>query len=155
MIFKNIFQYQETFSLINLVLNFYSIFVIISPRKGTTVYKIEFYEDKNGKSDVANFIKDLNVKAATSKESRINFNKIAAYLDMLEEMGTRVGEPVTKHLDGEIWELRPLRNRILYAYYKDNKFIILHHFVKKTQKTPKREIEQAKRNLQDYLEGNE
>ena len=44
--------------------------------------------------------------------------------DMLEELGTRVGEPVTKHLDGEIWELRPLKNRFLYAYYKDNKFIM-------------------------------
>ena len=119
------------------------------------MYKIEFYEDKNGKSDVADYIRNLNEKAATSKESRINFNKIVAYLDMLEEMGTRIGEPITKHLDGEIWELRPLRNRFLYAYYKDNSFVILHHFLKKTQKTPKREIEQAKRNLQDYLESNE
>lgn len=66
------------------------------------MYRIEFYEDKNGKSDVADFIRNLNAKAATSKESRINFNKIVAYLDMLEEMGTRIGEPVTKHLDGEI-----------------------------------------------------
>ena len=30
-------------------------------------------------------------------------------------------------------------------------FIMLHHFVKKTQKTPKREIEKAKRELEDYL----
>lgn len=118
------------------------------------MYEIEFYEDKNGKSEVADFIRDLNRKSSTSKESRINFNKIVAYLDLLEEFGTRVGEPVTKHLDGEIWELRPLRNRLLYAYYKDNRFIILHHFIKKTQKTPKREIEQAKKNLQDYLERN-
>ena len=115
------------------------------------MYEIEFYEDKDGKSEIADFIKTLNVKAATSKECRINFNKIVAYMDMLEELGTRIGEPVTKHLDGEIWELRPLKNRFLYAYYKDNKFIILHHFIKKTQKTPKREIEHAKRNLQDYL----
>ncbi|MDE7177820.1 MAG: type II toxin-antitoxin system RelE/ParE family toxin [Lachnospiraceae bacterium] len=119
------------------------------------MYEIEFYEDKNGKSEVVDFIRELNRKAATNKESRINFNKVVAYLDLLEEFGTRIGEPVTKHLDGEIWELRPLRNRMLYAYYKDNKFIILHHFIKKTQKTPKREIEQAKKNLQDYLERNE
>lgn len=119
------------------------------------MYEIEFYEDKNGKSKVVDFIRELNRKAATNKESRINFNKVVAYLDLLEEFGTRIGEPVTKHLDGEIWELRPIRNRLLYAYYKDNKFIILHHFIKKTQKTPKREIEQAKRNLQDYLERNE
>lgn len=118
------------------------------------MYEITFYEDKNGKSKVADFIKELNRKSSTNKESRINFNKIVAYLDLLEEFGTRIGEPVTKHLDGEIWELRPLRNRFLYAYYKDNKFIILHHFIKKTQKTPKREIEQAEKNLQDYLERN-
>lgn len=118
------------------------------------MYEIEFYEDKNGKSEIADYIKELNAKAATSKECRINFNKIVAYMDILEELGTRVGEPVTKHLDGEIWELRPLKNRFLYAYYKENRFIILHHFIKKTQKTPKHEIEQAKRKVKDYLERN-
>lgn len=67
-------------------------------------------------------------------------------------MGTRIGEPVTKHLEGEIWELRPLKNRFLYAYCKNNKFIILHHFVKKTLKTPRRELETVKRKLKDYME---
>lgn len=119
------------------------------------MYEIEFYEDKNGHSDFLEFLNKLNMKAATSKESRINFNKIVAYLDLLEEMGTRVGEPVTKHLDGEIWELRPLKNRILYAYYEEDRFIILHHFIKKTKKIPKREIERAKRNLRDFVERNE
>jgi len=59
------------------------------------------------------------------------------------------------HLDGDIWELRPLDNRILFAYYKDNLFILLHHFNKKTNKTPTRELDQAKRNLADYLERND
>ncbi len=57
---------------------------------------------------------------------------------------------MTKHLDGEIWELRPLSNRILYAYYDNDTFVLLHHFVKKTQKTPKSEIEKAKREIEDY-----
>lgn len=118
------------------------------------MYEIEFYEDRNGYSEIADFIKNLSRKSATSKEARLNFAKLTAYLNMLEATGTRIGEPVTKHLDGEIWELRPLRNRLLYAYHKDNKFIILHHFIKKTRKTPKREIEQTKRNLRDYLERN-
>lgn len=119
------------------------------------MFKIIFYEDKSGCSEVREYILSLEEKAKHSKQARINRNKIVAYMDLLEEMGTRVGEPVTKHLDGEIWELRPLRNRFLYAYYKDNQFIILHNFVKKTQKTPKREIEKAKRNLEDYLERNQ
>ncbi|MBQ6814871.1 MAG: type II toxin-antitoxin system RelE/ParE family toxin [Lachnospiraceae bacterium] len=117
------------------------------------MYEIEFYEDKNGKSEVVEYIKHLST--LSSKDSRINLNKIIAYMDMLEEMGTRMGEPMTKHLKGQIWELRPLKNRILYAYYKGNKFIILHYFVKKTKKTPQKEIERAEKNLRDYMERRE
>lgn len=119
------------------------------------MYEIEIYEDENGYSEITKYIKELRSKSKTNKESRINFNKIVAYFDLLEEVGTRIGEPVTKHLEGEIWELRPLRHRFLYVYYKDNKFLLLHHFVKKTRKTPKREIETAKRKLKDYMERNE
>ena len=120
--------------------------------KGGYMYEIVFYEDKNGKCEVAEYLHQLREQSATSKDSKINFNKIVAYIDVLEEMGTRIGEPVTKHLDGEIWELRPLRNRILYAFYQDNKIIVLHHFMKKTRKTPKKEVERAKQNLKDFLE---
>ena len=116
------------------------------------MYELIFYEEKDGYCEIQYFLKELDRKSKTNKNSRINFNKIVAYFDILAEMGTRVGEPVTKHLDGEIWELRPLRNRFLYAYYKNNQFIILHHFIKKTKKTPKKELETAKRKLSDYLE---
>ena len=114
------------------------------------MFDITFYKDERGYSDVEEFIKELREKSAFSKDARINFNKVVAYLDILEEKGTRVGEPVTKHLDGEIWELRPLSNRIMYAYYKDNSFLLLHHFRKKTRRTPSGEIEKAKRELEDY-----
>ena len=144
---------METDIIANLILKLYNKFVIII--RGKRMYEIIFYEDRDGKSEVADYIRDLRMKAEKNKHSRINFEKIVAYFDLLEEMGTRIGEPVTKHLDGEIWELRPLRNRILYAYYKDNKFVILHHFIKKTQKTPSREIQKAKNNLRDFLERNE
>ena len=116
------------------------------------MYSIEFYEDESGYSEIADYIKRLKRKSIKSKESRIQFNKIVAYFDLLEEMGSRVGEPVTKHLDGDIWELRPLKHRFLYAYYEKGKFIILHHFIKKSKKLPKRELEQAKRNLKSWME---
>ena len=64
----------------------------------------------------------------------------------------------SKHIDGEIWEIRPIKNRILFVAWDGKSFVLLHHFIKKTQKTPQREIEQAKRNLNDYRErskGNE
>ena len=66
------------------------------------MFEIIFYEDEHGNSDVKEFIKDLREQSFTNKDARINFNKIVAYLDILEETGTRIGEPVTKHLDGGI-----------------------------------------------------
>lgn len=119
------------------------------------MYNIIFYEDKNGYSEVYSLLRVMEKDAITNKESRINRNRMIAFIDKLKVSGTRVGEPVTKHLDGEIWELRPLKNRILYAYYENNTFILLTHFVKKTKKTPKREIERAIRCLKDYRERNQ
>ena len=116
------------------------------------MYDIIFYDDERGREPVREYLDRLKEKSLTNKDARINLRKTVAYIDALAEYGTRIGAPVTKHLGGEIWELRPLANRILYAYFKDNKFILLHHFVKKSQKTPKKEIEQAKRNLESYME---
>ena len=114
------------------------------------MYRIEFYEDERGISSIKDFITELNAKAKTDKIARINRDKIVVYLDLLKEHGTRIGMPIVKHLDGEIWELRPLANRILFAYYKDDVYVLLHSFVKKTNKTPKSEIKKAKREIEDY-----
>ena len=119
------------------------------------MYDVIFYSDSKGNEPIAEFIRMLHKRSPTDKNARINFNKIVAYINLLSKNGTRIGEPVTKHLDGDIWELRPLDNRILYAYYKGNKFILLHHFIKKTKKLPPKELEQAKRNLADFIERNE
>ena len=113
-------------------------------------FEIIFYRDRQGREPVLEYIQALDGKK--DKDSRINVNKIYDYLDFLSQVGTSAGEPYVKHLDGEILELRPLRNRLLIAAWNGSGFIILHHFIKKTQKTPRREIEQAKRNLADYRE---
>jgi len=118
------------------------------------MYDVIFYSDSKGREPISEYINEIRQKSYTDKNARINFSKIIAYIDILCEKGTRVGEPVTKHLNGDIWELRPLENRILFAYYKDNQFILLHHIAKKTNKTPPRELDQAKRNLADYIERN-
>ena len=70
----------------------------------------------------------------------------------MRKEGKQAGEPYIKPLADEIWELRPIKDRILFAAWDGKGFILLHHFVKKTQKTPPREIEQAKRNLADIKE---
>ncbi|MDY5230609.1 MAG: type II toxin-antitoxin system RelE/ParE family toxin [Eubacteriales bacterium] len=114
------------------------------------MYSIRFYKDKDGREPLKEYLKELGAK--TDKNSRINFNKIRDYIKILSEYGTRAGEPYVKHLDGEIWELRPLSNRILFFAYDGKQYILLSHFIKKTQKTPKREIEKAKNLINDYAE---
>lgn len=114
------------------------------------MFNIKTYVTSSGKDEIADYIELLAEKSKTSKSERIKLNKIMQYLSFLECFGTAVGQPVTKHISCEIWELRPLKDRIFYAYVENETFILLHYFTKKTQKTPKKEIEQAERNLKDW-----
>lgn len=114
------------------------------------MYSVKFYKDKDGNEPVKEFLRELGEK--TEKNSRVNFNKIRDYIKVLGMYGTRAGEPFVKHLSGDIWELRPLRNRILFFGYDGRQFILLSHFIKKTQKTPQREIEAAEKLMKDYIE---
>lgn len=122
--------------------------------KHTSMFEIVFYRDKNGKSEIVDYLDELKDKANTDKNARINKEKILAYMAVLTEYGTRIGEPFVKHIEGNLWELRPLSNRIFFFCWKDNKFIMVHHFIKKSQKTPKKELEKARKNMQEYMERN-
>lgn len=118
------------------------------------MYTVKFYEDANGKSEVRDYLEELACNSKTDKNTRINKNKIFTYIKALQEYGTRIGKPIVKHIEDNLWELRPLSNRIYFFYWKNNIFILVHYYIKKSQKTPKRELETAKRNIKDWLERN-
>ncbi len=115
------------------------------------MFEIRFYKNEKGESEIEEWMERLAKEAQTSKDSRINLNKLYVYFGLLKEHGTRAGEPYMKYLEDGIWELRPVDNRVLFFYWENGKFVLLHYFRKKTQKTPKREIEKAKRNRDDFL----
>lgn len=116
------------------------------------MFDIEFYEDEHGYSETAEWLEELDRKAMNSKQHRVLLKKISEQLQLLKHYGTRIGFPVVRHIEGtSLWELRPMRDRVMFAHIVDNRFIILNHFVKKTQKTPPREIEKAKRMLENYI----
>lgn len=119
------------------------------------MFSIEFYKDNDGKEPIVEFLQELNLKALTSKEQRIRLKKIAEYFEVLTRFGTCIGEPYVKYIRDGIWELRPANDRILFAFWKNQTYIMLHHFVKKTQKTPVREIEQAKKNYSSFIDRSE
>jgi phage-related protein len=117
------------------------------------LYSVITYKDRAGNDKIAEYIQELNGQMATNKDARIRYKKIMEYIGQLQTYGVATGKPAIEHITGtELWELRPTRDRIFFAYWQDHVFVLLHHFVKKTQKTPPREIEQAERNLKDFLE---
>jgi len=115
------------------------------------LYTVEFYEKSNGNSELWDFIEDLRIKSSSNKDARIQYKQVILYIQLLQDNGTNLPKNVAKHLVENIWELRPGNNRVLYFYFENNTFVLLHQFRKKTQKTPIREIEQAKSERDDYL----
>ena len=115
------------------------------------MYRVEFYETKDGQCPVWEFLEGLREKASTNKDARIQHKQASLYIELLQQNGTRLNDNITKHLEDGIWELRPGNNRVFYFFYENNTFVLLHQFRKKSQKTPKREIERAKNERADYL----
>ncbi|MGF7213721.1 phage-related protein [Skermanella aerolata] len=74
--------------------------------------------------------------------------KFVRIVQMIEGYGLeRVHEPYVKHLEGPLWEMRMKGKdgiaRAAYVTASGRRVVVVHVFVKKTQKTPRREIEQA------------
>lgn len=114
------------------------------------MYRIRFYKDKQGRKPVREYIKELSTKK--DRQSKKTLEKIHEYLNILSLNGTRAGLPYVRHIEGEIWELRPAQDRIFFAAWLDGQFVLLHQFTKKTQKTPPREIEKARKRLEEIKE---
>jgi phage-related protein len=99
---------------------------------------------------VTNFGLDNGVKHIMSlpvvDQAKV-FETINYFLDLKND-NLPIKESLSKHLDDGIFELRTsLSNtivRTLYFYQKGAKIILTHGFMKKTQKTPRKEIERAK-----------
>lgn len=79
-------------------------------------------------------------------------------IELLKKYGDGLKEPYVKQLKGKdnkgLFELRiKFSNdivRIFYFTYLNHRYVLLHGFIKKTMKTPSKEIEKAKRYMEDY-----
>ena len=112
-----------------------------------TVFKLIAYEKKNGEIPVEEFLDSVNTKMRA---------KIYGLLEILQEKGNMLREPYSKHLDDGIFELRCKFGsditRVLYFFYFEGNIVLTNGFVKKTQKTPKEEIQIAKERRRDFIE---
>ena len=84
--------------------------------------------------------------------------KVLRCVDILKKNGNELREPYTKSLGNGIFELRAKQgsdiSRVLYFFVIGRKIVLTNGFIKKTQKTPKNEIELAEKYRNDYLERN-
>lgn len=83
---------------------------------------------------------------ALAQDVRARFLRIAELLEQHGPAGVR--EPYVKHLEGKLWEMRMKGKdgiaRAIYLTAKGERLVVLHVFVKKTQKTPPRALEIAR-----------
>ena len=79
------------------------------------------------------------------------------YVELMEKHGADLRSPHSEAMGGGLFELRPKAaegiGRILYCTMRGATVVILHSFVKKTQKTPKRELDIARRRLEEVKHG--
>ena len=72
-------------------------------------------------------------------------------LDLIEEHGANLGEPHTATLGGGLFEIRAKAKegigRGLFCYMKGKHVVVLHAFIKKSQKTPKQDLDLAKQRM--------
>lgn len=117
------------------------------------MFQIDFYEDRNGYSEIEEYLKKLD--NSNQRDDKKVLKKIINQLDMLALLGNQLHEPQAKFLKGyrhPIMELRPMPERIFYASWNKDRFVLLHHYTKKQNKTSKKEVEKALNNLDDWLE---
>lgn len=110
-------------------------------------FVVEFYEMQNGERPAEEFLNELDTKMRS---------KLVMTLKVLQEKGNGLREPYSKHLEDGIFEVRGKVgtdiSRVLYFFYFGGKIILTNGFIKKSQKTPRGEIEKAKANRKDFLE---
>lgn len=108
-------------------------------------FEIIFYEKQNGECPVEIFLDSLDIKMRS---------KLLMILKVLEEKGNYLREPYSKHLEDGIFEIRGKVgsdiSRVLYFFWYGGKIILTNGFIKKTQKTPAKEMNRAKDYRQDY-----
>lgn len=108
-------------------------------------YTIEFYCTESGAEPAKEFIMSLDAKIIA---------KMLKIMELLERNGPTVRMPYSEHLQDGIFEIRVKQGtniaRVLYFFVVGKKIILTNGFVKKTQKTPKAELQKAMQYRADY-----
>ena len=76
-------------------------------------------------------------------------------MEMIENLGPNLGKPYVGSLGSGLYEIRAKGKegigRSLYCTIAGKEIVILHSFIKKTPKTPKKDLDLAKKRMKEVL----
>ena len=113
------------------------------------MYEIELYQTATGNVPIKKYLREISKRQGVAELARIRL-----YVELLREHGMKINNyrpHSIRQIDGDLYELRPGDNRLFFFYYKENRFVLLHGFVKKQKQTPQFEIDTARRRMEDYI----
>jgi phage-related protein len=101
-------------------------------------WEIETYKTQSGQEVVEDFI--FKMQPSTQ-------GKLTRLLDLLENFGPELSMPHTRQMGNSLYELRVRGKqevRVFYIFAKGSTIYLLHAFQKKSQATPKKELDIAR-----------
>jgi phage-related protein len=108
--------------------------------------RVVFYQTEAGHEPVREWLRSL------SKEEKRSIGEDIKTV----QFGWPIGMPVVRKMGRGIWEVRTRLNnkipRILFTMHEEN-IVLLHGFIKKSNKTPKEDLELAQKRLSDIQGG--
>ena len=109
------------------------------------MFELEFYDLENGRCPVQEFLDSLEPKMKA---------KSLRTIDLLERNGPMLRKPYSAPMGDGIFELRVKHGsniaRVFYFFFVGRKAVLTNGLIKQTQKTPKADLELAKKYKADY-----
>ena len=108
---------------------------------------IDFYTKSNGRSPVVELIESLAKKDQA---------KILGCLQSVQELGFECHRVQFRQIRGKFWEIKIKMSsgefRLFYVTVKKSIMVVLHAYIKKTQKAPGNEVEIAEKRMMEVLD---
>ena len=112
-------------------------------------FQVNYWRTQSGKAPVERYIDSID-----NLEERA---ELLSLLQGVQEHGTEAIGVEFRQIEGKLWELkirlRGNQHRIFYVVIKGSEMILLHAYLKKTQKAPLKEIRLAFQRMKSIIGG--
>lgn len=110
------------------------------------MWEVTYYKTSSGRVPVLDYIESQETERIA---------KIRNAFRLLREFGIGESQLDTRKIRGKkdkkLYELKISSSRIIYFITSEKKFVLVHGFTKKSNKTPKKELSTARKRMRDYF----